>query len=181
MEIMYRTESYSGAGERSAREVIAFEAGELNNADILETLLESGLITDTPSDNPNAKNTPWWDKSIADKARCMIKEIDEEGFVDDMDEDDFLAVADEILASVKEKTGKDIKFALWLCDKEAIATHYGKDMCDEYDYSAYEVGPVILSDLGTDGKLFGYEVMPEALNIELESIKFVGGFQARKT
>ena len=166
MEILFRTESYSGDGIRSARDIIAFEIGELNNADILATLFGDGMLADMP---------------IAGKMRRLIDEIDREGFIDDMSDEDFLALADEILAAVKQKTGVDVQYALWLCDREAIATHYGQDMADAYDYSAYETGPVVLSDLGTDGKLFGYTNMPEALNVELEPIKFVGGFQMRRT
>ena len=46
MEVLFRTESYSGDGIRSARDIIAFEIGELNNADILATLFEDGMLAD---------------------------------------------------------------------------------------------------------------------------------------
>ena len=175
MEIMYRTESYSGTGERSAREVIAYEIGELNNTDILETLLEKKLLTETPCSAeryPNAKASPWYQMSVADKARAMINEIEENDFVDDMSEEEFLLFADEILDSVRAITGIEVRYALWLVNKTGLMKHYSADMYDASDYSAYEVGPIVLSDMGEDGLLYGYTKLPQPLEIDLEPLQF---------
>ena len=41
--VRYRTEAFSGTGERDAAEVMAFETFTLGNVDILQTLAEGPL------------------------------------------------------------------------------------------------------------------------------------------
>ena len=153
-QILYRTETFSGSGERDAIEVMRYEIFELNNSDILDTLFE-GILAKHP---------------IAGRIEKLLNELDDNGYIDDVSETEQRSFLLEVLQSVKDVTGKDIKFALWLTDKDKIASFYGRDMCDATDYDAYEVGPVMLSGLNGDGNLYGYETLPKPLEFEKEPI-----------
>lgn len=48
---------------------------------------------------------------------------------------------------------------------------YGRDMGDDEDFDSYQVGPVVLSDLGFDGALYGYTEIPVSLELRLEYAK----------
>ena len=70
----------------------------------------------------------------------------------------------EILSCIEDETGKTIKYALWLATKEAVEELYDGDEQFIYEYDVTDA--VILSDLGFDGVLYGFENMPEPLNSE---------------
>jgi len=150
--VRYRTESFSGLGERDAAEVMAYETFTMGNVDILETL-EKGLL----KNNPELRN------------RCLdfIEELNNNGYVEDFSCSDGVAFYKEVLEEIQKVTGHDIQYALWLADKNVVTGKecgcYGKDMYDAEDYDAYEVGPVVLSDLGSDGSLYGYVNYPEPI------------------
>ena len=145
MKIMYRTEAFSGQMIYNVCDVRRFETFELGNSDILETLLSNGLIKDR-----NLHNLAWVIAETSDGYRRseLMSEEEEREFVE------------HLIAEVSASTGVDIKYCLWLAPKKALSDFYGLDMLDEYDYEAYEVGPVVLSDLDDMGKLFGYAELP---------------------
>ena len=64
-----------------------------------------------------------------------------------------------VLPAIKEKTGHEIRHVLWLCDcPEDVIDAYGMiEEITEDDIDEHEVGEVLLSDIGGDGKLWGYE------------------------
>lgn len=142
----YRSEVPFGEGYRNAAEVICYEIFELGNTDILDTLLEkTDYINDIKLRNLMAQ--------IAD-------ELEENGFVDDMPEDEKLSFAQTIVDEISTFTNKDIKYVLWLADKDVVMNYYGRGELLEEDIDAYEESDVILSDCGYDGCLYGYEEMP---------------------
>lgn len=145
--IEYRTETYSGSYVRDVTEVFLFEIKELGNTDILETLKDSLYISD----------------STKEIIKTLIREIEDTGFVDDMSDDDFTnVVIRPILKDILSITGKDIRYAVWLTSYNAVKQIYaGRE--DTID--AYETSSVILSDLGVDGRLYGYEMFPMPLSI----------------
>lgn len=69
-----------------------------------------------------------------------------------------------ILDTMKEKTGKDIKYVLWLSDSvdDVIAEYELNDSITEFDEYPTANG-VVLSDIGRGGKLFGYEALPNVI------------------
>lgn len=75
---------------------------------------------------------------------------------------------------MREKTGKDIKYVLWLSDSvdDVIAEYEPNDFITEFDeYSTAD--SVVLSDIGKGGKLFGYEKLPAAIRTvdrEMETV-----------
>ncbi len=156
--VRYRTEAFSGTGERVAAEVMAFETFQLGNTDILETLAESVL-----KDRGEITGRCW----------SLVKELNNNGFVDDMNEDDQAAFMQSVLEEIKQVTGVDVRYALWLADKDVVTNRkwYGRDMFDDDDFDCYEVGPVVLSELGFDGTLYGYEEMPVRLEDRAEELR----------
>lgn len=156
-QVRYRTEAFSGTGERVAAEVMAFETFELGNTDILEYLSRNILK------NPDS----------IEKCNSFIRELEDNGFVDDMPTDDKTEFFRQVLAEVEKETGVAVKYALWLADKNAVTNRawYGRDMVHDEDFDCYEVGPVILSDLGYDGTLYGYTEMPVCLEDRIEDLR----------
>lgn len=156
-EVRYRTEAFGGSKVRDAAKVMAFETFQLGNTDILEHLSEHVIK----------------DPDLLDKCAAFIQELDDNGFVDDMTEDDQEAFYRAILSEVGKQTGIPIKYSLWLADIEVVTNRkwYGRDMADDDDFDSYEIGPVILSDLGGDGTLYGYTEMPIPLEEKIERLQ----------
>ena len=142
-EVKFRNEQFRGSGIRDAFSVIKFELCELQNTGIIVTL----------------KNTIFKDISTAiNYCNVLLRHVDKENGIDDRD-------IEQILNLIKICTGKSVKYALWLADMDVVMhDEYGTkggylqpgDMID-----AYKVGPVVLADLGREGKLYGYEEYPK--------------------
>lgn len=164
----YRSDNIFGDGYRDAVDVMAHEIFNLWNSDILDTLADGVLK----------------DMDIAEHLKLLSFDISSPKaayFTDILEEED-KSVAEnkaktfvrEILDMVKEKTGKDIKYVLWLSDSvDDVITEYElNDSITEFDeYSTAD--SVVLSDIGKGGKLFGYEKMPAAIrtvNRKMETV-----------
>lgn len=164
----YRSNDIFGDGYRDAVDVMAHEIFNLWNSDILDTLADGVLK----------------DMDIAEHLKLLSFDISSPKavyFTDILEEED-KSVAEnkaktfvrEILDTVKEKTGKDIKYVLWLSDSvDDVITEYElNDSITEFDeYSTAD--SVVLSDIGKGGKLFGYEKMPAAIrtvNRKMETV-----------
>lgn len=158
MEIKYRTESFSGAEIRDVTDIICYEVSELGNTDILETLSQ-GLLKGTP---------------CGEKAEVLIEHVAQYGTAPDALVREFCA---ETLKAIKEKTGRDIQYALWLASREDVLNNFWRwangayqddDPCpvpEPWDIDAYEIGPVILSESdGDGGTLCGYEQYPTPID-----------------
>lgn len=147
-KIRYRTEAFSGQQYRDAAEVMAFETFEMGNVDILETL-SNGILKDS--------------EDISRQCVEFIDEFERNGFIDDFSAEDGVNFYKNVLSEIRRVTGHDIKYALWLADLDTVKNFYGKNMMFEDDYDAYEVGQVVLSELGYDGTLYGYTDFPEPI------------------
>lgn len=137
----FRTESFSGSKVRKAIDVMKYEIFDLGNTDILKTLKTTIL-----------KN------SIFIKEIEKIEfELEENGYVDDLFENEKLDFCQKILDEIHFVTNKKIKYALWLADLEIVKKYY-KGSNSNIDI--YKTTNIILSNLGLDGILYGYEEMP---------------------
>lgn len=68
-----------------------------------------------------------------------------------------------ILKVIKKATGKDVRYFLWLASLNAVKKLYARS--ENPDIKEFDVSDaVIISDLGYDGKLYGYEEKPEPIN-----------------
>ena len=144
--IKYRTEM-SVDSERKALPVMLFEITELHNTDILEYVSENYLLSE--------------------ELKMDVQEIIDN--IDDVDEDGCEGILEEILNCIEDSTGKKIRYALWLADKDAVEDMYEGDERDIYAYNVDDA--VVLSDLGYDGTLYGFEEMPEPIEDIVESQK----------
>lgn len=154
----YRSDDLFGDGYRDAVDVIAHEIFELWNADILDTLAD-GVLKDLniAEDMMRLSNDMQFSKTayfadIFEEKDKSIAEEKEKAFVR------------KILDAVKEKTGKDVKYVLWLSDSvdDVIAEYELNDSITEFDEYPTANG-VVLSDIGRGGKLFGYEALPNVI------------------
>ena len=156
--VRYRTESFSGMNYRNAAAVMAFETFCLGNTDIPDYLAE-GLLADSP---------------VSEQLRSLSARIEECGPETDEPTADNIAFMENVLKAVAVATGIEVSYALWLADKESLEQLYGKYMQSPLDYDAYEVGPVILSDRGHDGTLYGYPENPMPMEPPKQPINYTG-------
>lgn len=145
MSVKFRSEAPFGEGYRNAVQVMAYEVHALGNVDILDYLYENYLNGD-----------------LRDKAYDYADELSNNGFIDDMSLEDVQEFFRNYLTQVRKKTGKDIRYVLWLADEDAVREFYCRGMKpDEYEVDTYDISnAIVLSDIGSDGKLYGYEKEP---------------------
>lgn len=156
--IGYRTESFAGSGIRDAVQVIAYETFELGNTDILEYILEHHLTSTT----------------LKKECGRMIRQIDSLGAKREPANGYEFALIRNFLRDIYRKCGIDIRYVLWLTTKESASDPdwYGKYLDEECGLDVYETGPVILSDLDTDGRLYGYADLPFPIPERLEQLRY---------
>ena len=157
-QVRYRAEAFSGLKERGAAEVMAYETFTMGNIDILETLV-SGVLAGR--------------KEICERCLQFIDELNRNGYVDDMWEEEKIGFFQDALSEIEKATGIRVQYALWLADKEVVTDRkgYGRNMAYDEDFYSYEVGPVVLSELGTDGTLYGYPEFPVCLEAQIVDLQ----------
>ena len=135
---MYRSEDSYGSGVRDILDIMTFEIYELKNIDILEYTLDHYL------QNSNIKETV--ENMIAD--------------IEIFNEEEIYKVCKLIINEINKQTDHNLKYALWLAEYDAVSNIYS---FDESSIEAYNTSDIILSDLGYDGILFGYDEEPEPI------------------
>lgn len=138
-KVLYRTESFSGSGVRDAVSVLTFEVCDLANTDILAYCLEHYSLK----------------RMHFNETLQVLKDSLEDG--DAVDEQDIRNLMEDLLKHIESETSHTIKYALWLAEKKTVLSDYGGT---EESVEAYECGQVILSNLGEDGILYGYQTKP---------------------
>ena len=152
-ETGFRSESYSGSQVRNLDEILCFEIRELGNTDILEHILQTHLIPES--------------SEIENRILDIIKECEEECVLDDCSWDDFLEDCSCIIQEICKTTGQDLKYGLWLTDKESCIKFYNHGSAEGIE--EYPAGNIVLSDLGKDGKLYAYTEFPERIHEKEQS------------
>ena len=147
----WRTEQLYGEGYINAAEVMAHEIFELQNTDILDTLSETIFM-----------NTSFGEKLLylSQVLSCEVEDEEIEEMLDNAYDDESIGITycKEILSEIKKITGKDIKYVLWLCDSiEDIKNEYDDEENPLTEFDEYKTSDIILSDIGSAGKLYGYE------------------------
>lgn len=164
----YRSDGIFGDGYRDAVDVMAHEIFELWNADILDTLAD-GVLKDTDI----AEDLKHLSYDIGSPKAVYFADILEEENRD-IAEEKGKAFARKILDTMKEKTGKDIKYVLWLSDSvdDVISEYELNEPITEFDEYSTANG-VVLSDIDKGGKLFGYEELPAAIRTVDRQMKVI--------
>ena len=107
-KLLYRSES-SSHPERDAISVMMFEIEELENEDIFDYVLDNYKLSD----------------ELKESIKTYM----------DSSEDDLESILKNMLSEIKTQTGKDIKYALWLAEKETVI-----DMYDGVENGIDEIG-----------------------------------------
>lgn len=164
----YRSDSIFGDGYRDAVDVMTHEIFDLWNIDILDTLADDVL-----KDMDIAENLKHLSYDISSPKAVYFADILEEES-ESVAKNKAKTFVREILDAVKEKTGKDIKYVLWLSDSvdDVIAEYEPNDSITEFDEYSTANG-VVLLDIGKGGKLFGYEKMPAAIRTVNRQMKTI--------
>ena len=142
METLYRTESYSGSGVREIADIIEYEMAELRNTDIPEYVLSHYALS--PQTREDLRDI------------LALEPTGEYPFTGDRQ-----GLRDTIAALVEDigrETGTPLRYGLWLAEGDQVERRYSTT---QGDIDGYPASPVILSDLGPEGILFGYADMPE--------------------
>ena len=162
-EIGYRTESFFGEGYRNAASVMAHETFVLDNTDTLSYLIGSDLV------GQGTKNYLQVYVTLMEERRLIYTGYDTD--YEEMlyryrkNEEDRIEFFQEVLDDIKNRKGIDIKYVLWLCDSpEDVFNSYNIEQnisIADVEFDGYLRSNVILSDIETEGKLYGYEKEPK--------------------
>lgn len=126
----YRTENFSGSGERSLYEVIRHELSA-GNTDIVAYLQATAkILLDYTADDAD---------ELADVCQANAP-----------------YVAEEIVEYVAKKLGAQCVHALWLTTLPNVIALYNARQREGIDCYSLPSRFVVLSDLGDDGALFAY-------------------------
>lgn len=148
---MYRSESFSGSGVYEVKKVIEFEICTLGNTDILDYCLEHYNFTSTFKESLSEL------MNFIEKDNVIIEDLD-----DPVKIDYTYYLIDRLVDEISMLVGHPIKYAIWLADLDIVREIYSDS---DDDIEAYEISDVVLSDLGEDGKLFGYETFPQSMEL----------------
>lgn len=149
--IMYRSESFSGSGVYEVKKVIEFEICTLGNTDILDYCLEHYNLT------PALKESLSELIDFIEKDNVIIEDLDDPTKIDYT-----YYLINRLVDEISMLVGHPIKYAIWLADLDIVREIYSDS---DDDIEAYEISDVVLSDLGEDGKLFGYETFPQSMEL----------------
>lgn len=138
---LYRNEAYSGSGVRKAEDVLLHEIFELGNDDIPDTISER-----------------YADKSEKQRIAALLEDKDD---MDEQEQRDFVSL---LLSIVTLRFGKTVSHALWLADRRTVMSDYG-GIEGGADVRLHPTSGIVLSDLGGDGILFGYDSEPQAVEL----------------
>ena len=143
---------------RDARKIIAFEIENLGNTDILKYVCEHYVQN---YQNEILQNIQKKEKTLFRNTMRIMEQAWHGRDIFQKHAFNPERLADTILRIVNIRTDKNIRYALWLAEKNAVEQLYANDnavLCE------FEPSEIILSDLGFDGTLFGYENIPKQIN-----------------
>lgn len=153
MNTLWRNEEYS-EGVRNAVKVITFEMYDLGNIDIPDTVFHRYIVY-----NRSRLEQHGFAKAI-EQIELFVndtQDFDSKQYMLELPRAIYQKVAEDIIAIIQTITGVEIKYVLWLTDKESVVRYYeGRDD----NMIEYPTTEIVLSDLGKEGKLFGYNSLP---------------------
>lgn len=148
----YRTEITYGSGVRDLEEIIRYEIGELNNLDILDTLVFKWNLTESEKEAIQDFTDNFFDKYINDKQK-------QEEII-------------KMCLNIIKREYPNAKYALWLADKDTVKELYGGEDNNIDTYEIKNTKPI--SDLDVDGKLYVYDELPKPINRIQENNQYKG-------
>ena len=150
---MRRNEQLYGDCVRDAVDVIAYEMEELGNLDIPETVYNRYILPNFDVLNPLFPEAINLIKILLDSDRDI-----ENDRIYLRTHNDYEQLAIAIIDMINRISHSNIRYVLWLATKENVIKHYSGN---ESNMTEYPTSPIILSDLGEEGYLFGFENCPK--------------------
>ena len=161
----FRCEEFFGEGYRDAASVMAHETFVLDNTNILDYLIQSDIISNSTKEYLRVYTT------LMEEGRLIHTGYDTD--YEEMlyrfreKEQERIEFFQEVLSDIKEMTGMNIRFCLWLCDTpEDSFDSYNLDLqkkINDFSFDEYEKSTVVLADIGKEGMLYGYEYEPKSI------------------
>lgn len=148
----YRTDTFGSSQCYDPAKVMEYETMELQNSDI-PLYLSNTILQNNP---------------ISQKLRDIVKWLDDEiEFLPfDIDNTELsLQFWKQVVIEIERETQTPLNFVLWLADIDAVtdADFYGKYITSEADIDTYQIGSIVLAELGYDGTLYGYSEKPQPI------------------
>lgn len=163
-EYGYRCEDFFGEGYRDAASVLGHETFVLDNTDILDSLINSELISKDMK-SYLLEYVTLMEEGHPLRAGGFDTDYEEMLYRYRKNEEDRKEFFDEVLDDIYEATGFKVKYCLWLCDtpRDSFDSYsINKDIkMEDLQFDEYERSDVILVDNGREGKLYGYEKEPK--------------------
>ena len=161
LNVMFRTETFSGSGVRRLADIIEHEMSELRNKDIPQYVLNHY------KDRLSGALRTDFEIILGEDPNGLYPYIGDGCGRGASGRNDLRRLISGMIAAVGGNT--HLNYGLWLASRKEVIDHYTVTPGDCID--AYPVSPFIFSDLGADGILFGYELrpmnLPDALRYEL--------------
>ena len=157
----YRSEQPFGEGYRDAASVMAHEVFNLENRDIIDTLCDGILSKSSIKDNLKRLGSCVGYRNVG----LCNRDSEMESLCDNAFKNESIGIEyfNKVLGEIELATGKKIKYALWLCDSiDDVVTEYAQ-FSNITEFDKYETSDIVLSDIGREGKLYGYEEYPERI------------------
>ena len=154
----YRTEAFSGSGERNVREVIKFEKGELGNTDILEFLQDNYRILE----EYKISQEEFKELQKSCDYSFKINELIIESFKY-MCQENSKTITDDIILFLTKyfSVNEEELEAIWLTDLDSVKKIYLNESEDEDLIDLYNLPEcnsyLVISDLDEDGILVIYK------------------------
>lgn len=153
----YRSEVLFGEGYRDAAKVMAHETFILGNTDICDTLSETILKNEKIAEDLSVLSKLIGNGSCDHPKAIYLNEIWES-----QDSCEGAVFFQKVLDEIENKTGKKIKYCLWLVDDPKDLENYCiSETLELEDIDCYQETDIVLSDIGSEGKLYGYKNFPE--------------------
>lgn len=140
-KVEYRNGRLYGREELDIYSVIAGEIIELGNKDIIDYCLNNYPLS----------------SELKGRMSETLKEWDD---YEELPEEDIILMIEDLVKEISHIFHMPIRYALWLASKEAVEELYDGN---EDNISGYYVSDIILTDLGYDGRLYGYTEKPMPL------------------
>ena len=121
-------------------------------------------------------NTILQNSPIVQTLREIVKWLNEEIEFPPFDVDNAdlsLQFWKEVVAEIEKVTQTPLNFVLWLVDMDTVTDKdfYGKYVTSVADIDVYQIGSIVLAEVGYDGTLYGYSDKPQPIATYDEIIK----------
>lgn len=148
-DYLYRNDDYMDGSTFNIVDLMVYEITELGNTDILEYCVDHYDFSEV----------------LKNKINKLIDDIANDDFLCTDDDVKYVeSICTDIINGIQDLTRIYVQYGLWLANKETVYEIY--DGTPD-NISAYHTSDIILSNLGSDGILFGYTELPKKIKKQM--------------